>query len=693
MESKKSKKIKNFLYSLFVPISFLISRLKGMKLGGKKKKRIIIFSIIGLFLILLIVSIELTSHSNFCASCHYMKPFYKSWKTSSHSHIECSTCHYPPGVRGTLRAKIEGLLQLGRYWTKLYVKSKPWAEIPDESCLRAGCHEKRLLEGRVKFKKIVFDHKIHFSDLRRGKQLRCTSCHSQIVQGEHITVTESTCFICHFKESKHFAQIGECSHCHHKDDLTSEKTSRYNHSLVFDNGFECNKCHSQTIIGDGEAPRENCYKCHWEQDRLNKYDETDLMHTTHISSHKIECNQCHLEIQHKIIRDIKTIADCTSCHTDNHQAQKILFTGIGGKGISHPLPNIMLEKGLSCKGCHIFHEESEGKVIRSGTLTSKAEACESCHGKGFGRIMKTWEISTNTKLSRLRSVYSTARQEIKPGNKPQREEAQKLLEEAAFNIDIVERGKSVHNIGYSQELLSVSYNKVMEALRLVGSSYKPESFLTTSKEIPTQCSTCHAGIEELTGQAFGLNFPHDKHLIEQKIKCSACHSNVRKHGEFIATKQSCAACHHKDPKKDCTSCHQLQKTLYQGGNINGFEIPKDIMFEAEIECVNCHLDPQSQVFRSDANKCLDCHDEEYKSIFAEWQNSVRNLIESMKISLRDKSTSMVSNEEKAWLREIEHALRKIELDGSHGIHNHAAVEEMLTNMKKTIESIGKKTGT
>lgn len=665
--------------------------MKKRKKKNKKKKRIIILAVAGFFLILTLGSIEYTSHSPFCNSCHYMKPFYQSWKTSSHSHIECSACHYRPGIRSKLRAKVEGILQVGRYWTKLYLKSKPWAEIPDESCLREGCHEKRLLEGRSKFKKVIFDHKIHFTDLKRGKQLRCTSCHSQIVQGEHITVTESTCFICHFKESDHYPRIGECYHCHHREDLISEKTSRYNHAVVFDNGFECNKCHSQTIIGDGEVPRENCYKCHWATERLNKYDDTDLMHATHIASYKIECNQCHLDIQHKIIKDIDTISDCLTCHTDYHKTQKMLFTGEGGKGIPHSKPNIMLEKGLSCKGCHIFHEETGGKVIKSETFISKARACETCHGRGFARIMREWEISTNKKLIKIKAIHKKASDELKHTKNARREKAQKLLEEASFNIDIVEKGKSVHNVEYSQELLSASYNKVAEALNVIGSSYKPESFFGVAKEIPTQCSNCHAGIEEINKEIFGLNFPHERHLIEEKIQCSFCHSNVRKHGEFIATKHGCAACHHKDTGKDCTSCHQIQKTFYQGGNLDEFEISKDIMFEAEAGCTDCHLNAQNQVFRSDANKCLDCHDEDYKEIFSEWQNSVRGLINSLKTSLQEKSKLDLTQEEKIQISHIENTLRSIELDGSSGIHNYSAIEELLTNFQQILKFLGTST--
>ena len=288
-----------------------------------------------------------------------------------------------------------------------------------------------------------------------------------------------------------------------------------------------------------------------------------------------------------IVKDIETISDCQTCHPDYHKPQKFLFLGEGGKGVPHPTPNIMFEKGLSCKGCHIFHEESGGRLIKSETLVSKAQACESCHGRGFARIMKDWEISTDKKLNKIRAIYQKASQDLMQTKNAQKQKAQRLLKEAAFNIDIVERGKAVHNVAYSQELLSASYNKVVEALRLTDSSYKPVSFLGVSKEIPTQCSTCHAGIEEINRQVFGLNFPHQKHLIEQKIQCTTCHSNVRKHGEFIATKHSCAVCHHKDTKKDCTGCHQLQKTFYEGGQLNGFSFPKDIMAEAEASCIDC----------------------------------------------------------------------------------------------------------
>jgi nitrate/TMAO reductase-like tetraheme cytochrome c subunit len=656
----------------------------------KRKKQMKIFLIaLGVFLAVFVASVELTSTSKFCSACHYMKPFFQSWKASSHGQIECKVCHYPPGLRSTLRAKVEGLVMVGRYWTKLYLKSKPWAEIQDESCLQKGCHDRRLLEGQVDFKKVVFDHKVHFIDLKRGKQLRCTSCHSQIVQGEHITVTEGSCFICHFKKSENFPQINDCDHCHKKQQLVSEKTSRFDHTTVFDRRFQCDKCHSQVIIGDGAVPRENCFKCHFEKERLDKYNDTVLIHDNHIAKNNIECTLCHLAIQHKIVKDVETIADCRTCHTGSHQAQKILFTGQGGKGVDHPMPNVMFEKGLSCKGCHMFHEETGGRLVKSETSIAKDKACESCHGAGFARILSNWETSTRKKLQTINSVYQQAAQEVRKGRSDGRTKAEGLLEEAAFNIDVVERGKSVHNMNYSQELLSVSLDKIEEALRLSGSSYKPDRTSFMPQKTENACLSCHSGIEEIKSPVFGLSFPHKSHVIIQNLACTTCHSNVKKHGEFIGTKSTCASCHHKDAKKDCTSCHETQKTFYQGGALADLKIPKDIMAEAETDCAACHLNKQKQVVRPGADSCVECHGEEsYRKKFQEWRDSIKALTENLRAALSDARKRALTDEQKSSLTAVESMLTAIEQDGSLGIHNHAFMEDVLTKALNKIKSLG-----
>jgi nitrate/TMAO reductase-like tetraheme cytochrome c subunit len=657
----------------------------GPKKKRRKKRWLIGLGLVVFILLLFAGAAEYTSQHRFCAVCHYMKPFYKSWEQSAHSGIECSKCHFPPGMRSFFQVKLEGLNQVLRYWTKLYVKSKPWAEIPDESCLRPGCHEKRLLEGRVAFKKVVFDHKVHLGDLRRGKKLRCTSCHSQIVQGDHITVTESTCFICHFKTSEHYPAIASCSHCHLREDLSSDK-ARFNHAVVYENNFSCDKCHSQVILGDGAVPRENCYKCHFETDRLAKYGETDLIHSTHITAHKVECDQCHLEIQHKIVKDIETIADCRTCHSGFHEAQKILYTGQGGKGVDHPEPNVMLEKGLSCKGCHMFHEEAGGKLVKSTTLVSREKACESCHGKGFGRLLKNWQISTEKKLVEIKGVYGRAEGEISASASAAKDKARELLQEAAFNIDVVEKGKAVHNITYSQDLLLAAFQRIEEALQAVGSSYRPPKLLVDRAAAPGECSQCHAGIEEINVEIFGLSFPHKSHVVGKKMECGLCHSSSRRHGEFIGTRKSCAPCHHEDTRKDCGSCHVLQKTLYGGGTLDAFSMPKDLMAEAGTDCAGCHERKDGRVTRPDGSACANCHDESYKKTFEEWQSAYRELRAGLETALAKKKKSSLSEAGKARLAEIENFVRRLDEDGSSGVHNSQFIQDVLTKLAKEIQS-------
>ena len=46
---------------------------------------------------------------------------------------------------------------------------------------------------------------------------------------------------------------------------------------------------------------------------------------------------------------------------------------------------------------------------------------------------------------------------------PNKKKAEALLEEAIFNVELVEKGKSVHNFSFSQELLFIAYNKMQEA--------------------------------------------------------------------------------------------------------------------------------------------------------------------------------------------------------------------------------------
>ena len=125
--------------------------------------------------------------------------------------------------------------------------------------------------------------------------------------------------------------------------------------------------------------------------------------------------------------------------------------------------------------------------------------------------------------------------------------------------------------------------------------------------------------------------------------------------------------------------------------MNGHEIPKDIMAEAEVECVDCHLREDDKIFRSNKGKCIDCHDEDYADMFDEWQNSAKDLISSIDSSIREMKNIKLDTEGKRTLFEIEKILQKIKFDGSSGVHNYMFFDEVLTDLEKKMGSIGKAT--
>jgi nitrate/TMAO reductase-like tetraheme cytochrome c subunit len=249
---------------------------------------------------------QVSGSPRFCASCHIMEPYVEAWKASKHKAVACVECHYPPELRGTVRVKLQAMTQVAKWATGTY-SSKPFAEVADASCFRSGCHAPAALQasGRVMFAGGVrFDHGPHFDSRRVGHQLRCTSCHSQIVVERHFEVSTSTCFVCHFKgtrQGRELTPIGGCTGCHEppKGDIAVGSVT-FNHEEVVRRGVACQKCHLNVVAGEGEAPRERCFGCHNQAEKVARYPETARIHTVHVTEHPIECLRCHTEIKHQL---------------------------------------------------------------------------------------------------------------------------------------------------------------------------------------------------------------------------------------------------------------------------------------------------------------------------------------------------------------------------------------------------------
>jgi hypothetical protein len=284
---------------------------------------------------------EISENPAFCGkNCHIMRPYYDSWRTSSHNDVRCVECHYEPGLIGYLKGKLNGLMQFYSYETTVEEYSgNLYAKVMDKNCLL--CHEQRIFSSSILFLGVNFTHKTHLLEQKRGIGLTCTSCHSMlvigmsehrsvtdpscsqchpnIVQSElgHIVVTTGTCFTCHFRDVKDNTSISGCPSCHGPPKQTHNNYTNFNHTTHIDQGYNCLTCHTELSTGASDiVPKNKCYSCHNVKERVDKYDDFNFVHKNHVTNNKIACYQCHPNVKHE--PQIKPNL-CAMCHSDCHQ--------------------------------------------------------------------------------------------------------------------------------------------------------------------------------------------------------------------------------------------------------------------------------------------------------------------------------------------------------------------------------------
>ncbi|MFO7901514.1 MAG: cytochrome c3 family protein [Planctomycetota bacterium] len=397
-----------------------------------------------------------TSRSEFCRSCHIMEPYYASWRASNHSDVSCVKCHFAPGVAEKVRGKMLGLVQLATYLSGTE-SPRPAAEIPDASCLRSGCHETRLLSGRVDFDGIPFDHKPHLERLRRGKKLRCTSCHSQIVQGTHMTVTKSSCFLCHFKDEFFNEGLGACTRCHQipEEEFDLGGGVKFDHDLAYERGVDCANCHGDLIRGNGAVPLERCTVCHNREDHLDRLDDHVFLHRTHVTEHKVDCIACHLEIEHSLDphKAHRAASNCAACHPDHHSSEVEMLVGAGAHSISDR-PSQMAGARVSCFSCH-----RTKAVLETGTVLMKAsmQTCRACHEESelagleaYHRQLKEVTSKLETEVKRVQAALESAELDA-----TRQADLTGRVDELSHDIEFLRAGNDIHNSHYASALVDV----------------------------------------------------------------------------------------------------------------------------------------------------------------------------------------------------------------------------------------------
>jgi nitrate/TMAO reductase-like tetraheme cytochrome c subunit len=548
---------------------------------------------LGIGIVAMGTAMEVSSRPSFCGSCHIMAPYYESWKHSSHKNIACVECHIPPGVTAELRKKYEALSMVARYFTGTY-STNPWTEIDDASCLR--CHERRLLSGKELFKDVLFDHAAHLSGMRRGKTLRCTSCHSQIVQGSHIAVTASTCILCHFKGQSSGTGTARCTLCHMVPDKVIRKGGMtFNHADVSRYGMQCTSCHARPEGTDGAVPKERCVTCHNDPSRLAAYNNPELLHQQHVTIHKVDCLHCHLEIQHVGEPRLEAAATaCGTCHEQGHSSQMVLYTGVGGRGVD-AMPNPMFLAGVRCEGCHLAIPGHSSEIRKASEIS-----CMSCHGPTYLRIYNQWKRTVAQRTAAVERQFADTAT-AKPGADPA------ALQEARFDLDLVRRGNGIHNVSYAYALLRQSHDELNRVRESRGMSSLPEPWPAPPYESP--CFACHEGIDAQQGTIFGREFRHEPHILKAKLRCESCHRphEERAQGEIVRYDASgCEGCHHSRPEANCLDCHSAIRTktikVARGDFSHAFHLD-----EAEQTCADCHDLSPGHPPRIKEETCAGCH--------------------------------------------------------------------------------------
>lgn len=580
-------------------------------LGWRKLLMLFIAAVILTFVVMTSF-LEATSQPGFCGSCHLMQPYIKAWKTSSHADVPCMKCHAREGVTGYIETKFTALSMLVNYATGLYKRSKPWAEIEDSACLQ--CHETRLLEGKIETSMGVhFDHTPHLTEVRRGRRLRCTSCHSQIVQGEHISITPTTCFLCHFKnlDEKGRAKLSKCTLCH--DAPTGERAKERNvfdHTEVVKGNVDCVSCHQPMWQGQGEVRKERCGACHSQINHIERFNDIEFIHEWHIEKRKVDCERCHDPIEHKQPPLEQVVSgDCNACHSDPHAPMLAVYKGEGSRLLPEKEPAKMYTTGVACFSCH------KSPTSMMGEARIGKNACEPCHKANYLNLAETWKKVNDDRIAKLEPALRKA-----SGPK---------VEDARHDVALIRRGGAWHNPTWATKVLDAA-EKVLKNSGASGTE------TITTPAASQQCLACHNGIERTDVEVKFSAFNHAKHLSTRGVACTQCHVQTKpedpSHGRLLPVDKSCASCHHSakvvNADNNCEPCHAPSRDLYTG-NVPGMASSPSPMSENAIACVDCH-DSGEGYAPPNGEFCLNCHEPKIVDSMDFSRGELRSMIGKLK---------------------------------------------------------------
>lgn len=174
---------------------------------GHKVRRIVVGFILAIVAIVVLLPFTVTVPVSFCKRCHQMKPYFTSWKKSTHSKVKigCQSCHVKPHLFS------ENIYRLNTYsWIIGQVTEKAIRPIGVVSASTEACRRCHSLNRKVSTSgDLKINHEEHIVEAK----LECPKCHSGVIHpgvkglGE-MNPPRKLCKECHEKEMK------KCPYCH-----------------------------------------------------------------------------------------------------------------------------------------------------------------------------------------------------------------------------------------------------------------------------------------------------------------------------------------------------------------------------------------------------------------------------------------------------------------------------------------------
>lgn len=511
------------------------------RLIGRHIRALLIFfaAVLGIIALIGIGTAFRMKDADFCTTCHYMDPYVRQWQASGHNGVTCIECHdYSLG---------DLAVNTVLYATETY-SMRPKANVHDEACLE--CHETSALSDLQEYRRgIMFSHPAHLEKPLRGENLRCTSCHNQIVQFDpevtptHMVVNDRSCFVCHFKDAGQGEAITGCNSCHGMPKTTVEHAGfTFDHQPYLQAGVECKQCHTNVVSGDGSVPDTKCFQCHIEESRT-EYSREDL-HRIHVETEGIDCFQCHSDLQHGNFGMVSSLeVQCDNCHVRMHNNPKQLYMGIGGADtVDVPSQHFLAQ--VSCTGCHTQNTPQGELVAHQERKEAQRASCATCHGKDRVPMYDNWVQGGRTIVADYGPYVNAVKASVAGigGTQEGRAAVRAAVEGLEQNYRLVREGHAAHNIWYTIYLLNSGPKKVQEIVRTYRKGFTVPDVPASIKPENACMTFCHARSFPETVSYNGRSLPHQMHVTDLELGCASCHS-IETHGKTQIDKEACSACH------------------------------------------------------------------------------------------------------------------------------------------------------